>query len=121
MSCFSLESMPFLILGIPFTTMNQLQFLIAISLVFVAFSKPSSKCKPCGKYEKSIINEDGEIRCIPNPGSCDGSPDFVNIACLVDPCSIYQSSCPQATYCFNDACNACKARTYDSEYNEVCI
>lgn len=114
-------SKPFYILEIFLTRMNQLQFLILICLATVISSKPSSKGYPCGIYEQTITNEDGEIRCIPNPGSCIGSPDFVNIACFISPCMTYKSSCPQATYCFNDACNACKARTYDSKYNEVCI
>jgi len=75
----------------------------------------------CPPYEQPVQNTAGEERCIPRPGSCANTRDYVPIACLVSPCTGYQSKCPKATYCYTDACNACKARAYDADHDEICL
>ncbi|KAI6234835.1 hypothetical protein M3Y99_00746600 [Aphelenchoides fujianensis] len=75
----------------------------------------------CPKYEKEVRNSQNAVKCVPDTGSCAGSPNFVQIACFVSPCfSLPKDECPTVAHCFADACNACRPRYYDALFNEVC-
>ncbi|KAI6170677.1 hypothetical protein M3Y97_01127900 [Aphelenchoides bicaudatus] len=105
--------------------MNTKFLIVVVSLLFVASSiealkkRSPNKTGECERYWKVVKNSKGETRCIPDPQSCVGSPDFKNINCFVSPCFNYKNACPNATQCLTDACNACKAYVFDDLYNKL--
>ncbi|KAI6204964.1 hypothetical protein M3Y94_00738500 [Aphelenchoides besseyi] len=71
----------------------------------------------CGRYERPIRNNNGQTKCVSNPGS---TRDDTRACCLRSPCDNFRNVCRDAAQCIKDACNECLPRFYDRNWNEVC-
>ncbi|KAI6228691.1 hypothetical protein M3Y99_01195800 [Aphelenchoides fujianensis] len=68
--------------------------LSALLLALAAAQTPNGVCP---KYEKEQKNSLGITKCIPNAGSCLGTPDFVARPFLTAPClKLPTDECPTA-------------------------
>ncbi|CAD5223143.1 unnamed protein product [Bursaphelenchus okinawaensis] len=93
------------------------EFIILVILTITVLNVEASN--ECGACEQLVINKIGDRKCVRQPQCCE--QHGIQLTCLVNPCTNYNTACPRAKHCVPVYCEeiGCTAFYYDDFYNLI--